>query len=128
MSRKRRRRRFRPRLTSNEFYGVREASVRALGFLTYGDYLASRLWNDVRNCFLREMGWECQLCGDEATQVHHQWYGVEDLMGTRFDFLVAVCRTCHEKVEFTTEGKKRSGPGAIHKCRMLLKAARRRKE
>lgn len=121
----RKRRRYRPRLTSAGFYGIRRAALQALGFNSYVEYLDSQLWRDVRTSVLKDRGWECELCGDEATQVHHQYYAIEDLTGARFDCLVAICRACHLVVEFDSRGKKRSGPAAVEKCRMMLKAFKR---
>lgn len=122
----RKRRRYRPRLTSAGFYGIRRAALQTLGFTSYLEYLDSQLWRDVRTSLLKNRGWECELCGDEATQVHHQHYGVDDLSGNRFDYLVAICAGCHHCVEFDSNGKKRSAAGVLRQCNKMMNAYRRK--
>lgn len=117
----RRRRRYRSRLTNRQFYGERLRALHILGFNTYYDYLASQLWRDVRACLLRESNNECELCGAEATQVHHQRYTLDDMVGNRLDNLVTVCADCHRAVEYDARGVKRTGPAAVRTCRAMIK-------
>lgn len=67
--------------------------------LAYANYLASDLWVSIRGRVLSKRPW-CELCGDRATQVHHDSYHTLVMLGEVTDSLVSICKDCHEGIEF----------------------------
>lgn len=86
-------------------YEDRNAILKELGFGSYRHYLNSDIWRIVREMVFRVKGRKCFLCGREATQIHHNRYHVNDLIGKRLKYINPVCRDCHEEIEFR-DGKK----------------------
>jgi hypothetical protein len=64
----------------------------------YREYLASRLWRDIRKQVLETAHHECAGCADRATEVHHRDYRPRVLSGEDLSPLVALCRACHEMI------------------------------
>ncbi len=96
---------------SNSTYVQRNILIRKLGFSDYAEYLQSDLWKKIRaRCFGR-FRMKCNLCGGQATEVHHIKYTHANLSGESIQHLVAVCRSCHEGVEFR-DGEKQNMQGA----------------
>lgn len=63
----------------------------------YDSYIHSSAWRDKADERLELDGHTCQVCGKEASDVHHLTYdrfGHEDM-----NDLVSLCRKCHEKAE-----------------------------
>ena len=63
----------------------------------YDRYIHSAAWRDTANRRLDQDEHTCQVCGSDATDVHHLTYerfGHEDMHD-----LVSLCRKCHEKAE-----------------------------
>ena len=63
----------------------------------YEEYIHSTAWREKADARLDIDGHKCQVCGAEATEVHHLTYerlGHED-MGD----LVSLCRKCHQRAE-----------------------------
>lgn len=59
-------------------------------------YYESEDWQDRRQEALEAADGACEICGDEATQVHHLTYrrfGCEDPRD-----LQALCRACHASI------------------------------
>jgi hypothetical protein len=71
--------------------------LRALGFASYRDYLASPHWREVRLAYRRSsLPQECIGCRSPRYQLHHRSYariGREKLT----DF-IPLCRDCHKRV------------------------------
>lgn len=88
-----------------ESYEERNAIVRQLGFRNYRDYLNGDLWARIRGGVLNRAKFKCSCCGNEANQVHHQKYTRENLSGASIKFMVAICGTCHNGIEFGGKGK-----------------------
>jgi hypothetical protein len=103
-------------------YGQRNALLRELGFATYADYLASERWSNIREVVLKRDQWICTGCGDRATQVHHHSYAREVLLGSNLRPLSAICRRCHQQIEFD----RRNGKLAPSRANRKLRAKRRR--
>jgi hypothetical protein len=73
------------------------AMLRALGYETYGQYLASPHWADVRARFwAREKNRRCAGCRKPASEIHHKTY--RRLGGEYLRDLVAVCHECHRDI------------------------------
>lgn len=89
-------------------YAQRGRSLRALGFETYPDYLASKLWTEIRADVLARDHERCRCCNNKATQVHHFSYDTDTLAGRDLRWLAAVCSGCHLAIEYFPDGKKRS--------------------
>ena len=89
-------------------YKERNKALRRLGFRSYGEYLNSGLWLRIRNDVFESKGYECSLCGERATQIHHTSYDRITLTGRSIDNLHPVCHSCHESIEMTALGGKRS--------------------
>jgi hypothetical protein len=81
-------------------YRHRDENLKILGFASYRDYLASFLWQRVREKVFQAKGHNCLLCGRTATQVHHNRYHVNDLSGKTLRYVNPICRPCHEEIEF----------------------------
>jgi 5-methylcytosine-specific restriction endonuclease McrA len=59
-------------------------------------YLKSDAWQRKRFVVLRRDRWKCVYCGEKATQVHHLRYARYNIGREPIDWLVSVCKTCHE--------------------------------
>ncbi len=108
-------------------YQKRDEVLFRLGFASYGDYLKSPLWKVIREAKLA-VDERCECCGDKAQQVHHLEYKRTVLTGKERHKLVSVCEPCHVKIEFTSEGQKRSFEGTLKKAKRMLVAAGRWEE
>jgi len=63
-------------------------------FDSYQEYLASWLWEEKRDEFLRIRP-NCEMCGKKATLAHHKTY--ENVENERLKDLMALCHNCHKK-------------------------------
>lgn len=59
-------------------------------------YLKSDEWKRKRYVVLRRDKWRCVYCGDLATQVHHKRYAKYNIGKEPIDWLVSVCKPCHD--------------------------------
>lgn len=73
----------------------RDQKLRALGFSSYADYIASPVWVATRSRYrASDLPQDCQLCGaDEIIQLHHRTY--ERVGEELLTDLVPLCPTCH---------------------------------
>ena len=88
------------------FYEANPDQLFELTLLAYEDYLQSPFWFVIRNIVLFRDGFECTLCGDKATCVHHHYYGANVLYGKDLNALVSLCDACHKLIEFDETGTK----------------------
>lgn len=111
-----------------EEYKKRDAILVKMGYSSYSDYLGSDFWRRFRKRFLRKNP-ECRLCGNTSEEIHHSSYDKKTLKLKRFDTLFALCSKCHEKIEFSQDGKwKLSLKKANNKLLRMIKARNKRKE
>jgi 5-methylcytosine-specific restriction endonuclease McrA len=61
------------------------------------EYLKSEEWKRKRYVVMKRDNWRCMFCGDIATQVHHKRYAKNNIGKEPIEWLVSVCRPCHEK-------------------------------
>lgn len=61
------------------------------------DYLKSEAWKRKRYVVLKRDNWRCVYCGDRATQVHHTKYAKYNIGREPIEWLVSVCKTCHDR-------------------------------
>ncbi|MES2560400.1 MAG: hypothetical protein V4590_11700 [Bacteroidota bacterium] len=61
------------------------------------DYLKSDAWRRKRFVVLKRDNWRCVFCGDKATQVHHKRYAKYNIGKEPIEWLVSVCKSCHDK-------------------------------
>ena len=61
------------------------------------DYLKSDEWNRKRYVVLKRDNWRCVFCGGKATQVHHKRYAKYNIGKEPIEWLVSVCKSCHDK-------------------------------
>ena len=80
---------------------------KSLGFASYSDYLKSDLWKGIRARVLKCANGRCCCCNAIAFEVHHDVYSEENLSGRSLNGLFAICRKCHQTIEFTESGRKR---------------------
>lgn len=80
--------------------------LRRLGYRSYKDYLSSSLWISIRSKFL-SIHTVCACCDKPANTVHHRNYTEDTLTGKSLQALIALCKGCHYRIEFTN-GKKLS--------------------
>jgi 5-methylcytosine-specific restriction endonuclease McrA len=86
-------------------YKERDLILKKAGFASYRDYLSSPTWWKIRARVMEKAGGKCRICGGKAAQAHHVFYSRSNLKGSNLTGVVAICRQCHEEVEFT-DGKK----------------------
>jgi hypothetical protein len=84
---------------------VRDASLKALGFRSYADYLRSPMWRQISANVLAKARYRCKCCGERATQVHHKSYDVTTMRGANRGNLIPMCGACHKAAEFDGERK-----------------------
>ena len=60
------------------------------------DYLKSEAWKRKRYVVLKRDNWKCVYCGAQATQVHHKKYAKTNIGKEPIEWLVSVCRECHD--------------------------------
>ena len=61
------------------------------------EYLKSEEWKRKRYVVMKRDNWRCVFCGDMATEVHHNRYSKYNIGKEPIEWLVSVCRSCHEK-------------------------------
>lgn len=86
----------------------RDRRLKAIGFKSYKEYLASDLWKGIREEVFAIKGRVCLCCNSPATQLHHTRYKMEELLGTNLRHIQPVCGPCHKQIEFDENGHKRS--------------------
>lgn len=59
-------------------------------------YLQSDAWQRKRYLVLKRDNWRCVYCGGRATQVHHTRYAKRNIGKEPIEWLVSVCKTCHD--------------------------------
>lgn len=97
-------------------YKQRGRLIRQLGLgQTYAEYLASPRWQGIRARVMQRDAGLCQVCGAKATQVHHQRYRRDNLLGLSLAHLIAICGDCHRIVEFS-EAKRKRPPSEAEKA------------
>jgi hypothetical protein len=61
------------------------------------DYLKSEAWQRKRYVVLKRDNWRCVFCGSKTTQVHHKRYAKYNIGKESIEWLVSVCKYCHDK-------------------------------
>jgi 5-methylcytosine-specific restriction endonuclease McrA len=59
------------------------------------NYLKSDAWSRKRYVVLKRDNWKCVFCGEKATQVHHKKYAKTNIGKEPIEWLVSVCKKCH---------------------------------
>lgn len=59
-------------------------------------YLKSDAWKRKRYVVLKRDKWRCVYCGARATQVHHKRYAKRKIGKEPIEWLVSICKSCHE--------------------------------
>lgn len=60
-------------------------------------YLKSDAWKRKKYVVFKRDNWCCVYCGERATQVHHKRYAKYNIGKEPIDWLVSVCKSCHDK-------------------------------
>ena len=60
------------------------------------EYLKSDEWKRKRYVVLKRDNGKCVYCGARATQVHHKKYLKKNIGKEPIEWLVSICRPCHE--------------------------------
>ena len=60
-------------------------------------YLKSEAWQRKRYVVMKRDNWQCVCCGEKATQVHHKRYAKYNIGKEPIEWLVSVCKSCHER-------------------------------
>lgn len=105
-------------------YKDRNVLLLQLGYNSYDEYLQSPLWYGIRKRGFEYHGKVCMLCKGTAVALHHIGYGMDVLTGKCLDSLAPLCNECHVKVEFRTNGNKRTLVGAQTAYGRLYKKAK----
>jgi hypothetical protein len=63
-------------------------------------YLKSDEWKRKRYVVLKRDNWRCVYCGASATQVHHKKYAKKNIGKEPIEWLVSVCKPCHDSKHF----------------------------
>jgi hypothetical protein len=61
-------------------------------------YLKSDAWKRKRYVVLKRDNYRCVYCGARATQVHHKKYAPKNIGKEPIEWLVSVCKSCHDKL------------------------------
>jgi len=61
------------------------------------EYLKSDEWRRKRYVVFKRDNWRCVFCGNKATQVHHKRYAKNNIGKEPIDWLVSVCKPCHDQ-------------------------------
>ncbi len=64
----------------------------------YREYLKSDEWKRKRYVVFKRDNWRCVYCGSRATQVHHKRYAKYNIGKEPIDWLVSVCKSCHNSL------------------------------
>ena len=59
-------------------------------------YLKSEAWKRKRYVVLKRDKWRCVYCGGRATQVHHTKYAKWNIGKEPIEWLVSICKSCHD--------------------------------
>lgn len=59
-------------------------------------YLKSDEWERKRYVVLKRDNWRCVFCGGRATEVHHKRYAKYNIGKEPIEWLVSVCKPCHD--------------------------------
>lgn len=79
-----------------------------LGLDSYDQYLSSPIWKAIRTLSMIQNNHRCIRCGDYASEVHHQDYHKDTMLGYRMGSLVPVCHNCHNQAHNNPDGSRRS--------------------
>lgn len=60
-------------------------------------YLNSHEWQRKRYVVMKRDNWRCVYCGARAKQVHHKKYAKYNIGKEPIEWLVSVCKSCHDK-------------------------------
>jgi hypothetical protein len=88
-------------------YQKRNEELPLIGYAGYREYLKSPEWATIRQAMLAKAP-RCLTCDKQACVVHHLKYDTRTLLGLDTTWLVSLCDGCHELIEITPTGKKRS--------------------
>ena len=61
-------------------------------------YLKSEVWQRKRYVVFKRDNWRCVYCGAPATQVHHKRYAKRNIGKEPIDWLVSICKPCHDAI------------------------------
>lgn len=61
-------------------------------------YLKSDAWQRKRYVVFKRDNWRCVYCGAPATQVHHKRYAKINIGKEPIDWLVSICKPCHDAI------------------------------
>lgn len=86
-------------------YRERSKSLTAMGFASYGDYLKSPLWMEIRDRIIARDKSLCAACGKTGREVHHRSYSQGVLEGVQDSQLILLCGHCHGLIEFSGDTK-----------------------
>lgn len=89
-------------------YARRDSLLLGMGYKNYSEYLASELWRSIRIRVFAKYGCACKVCTYPAMCVHHLSYSLSVLLGRSLHKLVPLCYNCHNLIEFTPTGRKRT--------------------
>lgn len=86
----------------------RQVILYELGFENYFAYLRSERWWGIRLRVFEQKGRLCLECKERrATQIHHQSYTPENLLGETLEGLIPICAHCHLVISKGDPSKKR---------------------
>jgi len=91
---------------AGDTYQERNVNLATIGFSSYADYLNSDMWAGIKRRAYKRKGESCSLCKSLATEMHHNRYAVDDLIGSTLEHLHPLCSTCHESIEHDQAGHK----------------------
>lgn len=100
-------------------------AFRKIGFSSYVDYLASPLWEAIRQRVLLRDKHKCCCCDQPASQVHHCSYAMSVMDGKLDELLISVCKACHFAIEYVSVGEKRQANKCLKRTYCLLELANR---
>jgi hypothetical protein len=95
-------------------------SLTALGFATYGDYLAGEHWKQFKASYRASgLSMECAVCCGKPIQLHHHDYS--RLGKEKLEDVTPLCREHHEGVHAWLKEHKKGNVAATHKAVAALR-------
>ncbi len=78
-------------------YVKRNKKLRRAGFKSYGDFIKSEKWLEIKKlAYSKLKKRECLFCHKESQDLHHVKY--TKITSKTLTWIVPVCRKCHENI------------------------------
>lgn len=93
---------------------LKKSGMADIASMEYPKYLQSTLWRKIREWVIQRDKFCCVIClrsqhgRFDEFDIHHRDYALLTLEGGNPEQLITLCRKCHKRVEYYSNGSKRS--------------------